>query len=139
MKILVVDDKHTLSDLLAQFLGQKHKVTTKTNGLEALEWLQQGDIPDLIISDLEMPELDGYGLISKVRASGYFSDIPIIVLSCRDSSADRIRCLKLGANDFMVKPFNPEELSIRIDNILELNPVGKFNIRGIRPHNSYVA
>jgi DNA-binding response OmpR family regulator len=124
MKILVVDDKHTLSDLLAQFLGQKHKVTTKKNGLEALEWLQQGDIPDLIISDLEMPILDGYGLISKVRASGYFSDIPIIVLSCRDSSADRIKCLKLGANDYMVKPFNPEELAIRIDNILEQNPVG---------------
>jgi len=124
MKILVVDDKQTLSDLLAQFLGQKHHVTTKKNGLEALQWLQQGDIPDLIISDLEMPELDGYGLISKVRSSGYFSDIPIIVLSCRDSSADRIRCLKLGANDYMVKPFNPEELSIRIDNILEKNAIG---------------
>ena len=121
MKILVVDDKHTLSDLLAQFLGQKHHVVTKSNGLEALQWLQKGDIPDLIISDLEMPELDGYELISEVRSSGFFSDIPIIVLSCRDSSADRIKCLKLGANDYMVKPFNPEELSIRIDNILESN------------------
>lgn len=118
MKILVVDDKQNLSDLLAQYLGQKHDVVTKKNGLEALHWLQEGDIPDLIISDLEMPELDGYQLISKLRASGYFSDIPIIVLSCRDSSADRIACLKLGANDYMVKPFNPEELSIRIDNIL---------------------
>ena len=121
MKILVVDDKQTLSDLLAQFLGQKHHVVTKQNGLQALYWLQEGDIPDLIISDLEMPELDGYQLISKVRSSGYFSDIPIIVLSCRDSSADRIKCIKLGANDYMVKPFNPEELSIRIDNILEKN------------------
>jgi DNA-binding response OmpR family regulator len=123
MKILVVDDKKTLSDLLAQFLGQKHHVVTKANGLEAIQWLQEGDIPDLIISDLEMPELDGYELISKVRSSGFFSDIPIMVLSCRDSSADRIKCLKLGANDFMVKPFNPEELSIRIDNILESRAV----------------
>lgn len=123
MKILVVDDKHTLSDLLAQFLGQKHHVVTKANGLEAIQWLQEGDIPDLIISDLEMPELDGYELISKVRSSGFFSDIPIMVLSCRDSSADRIKCLKLGANDFMVKPFNPEELSIRIDNILQSRAV----------------
>lgn len=118
MKILVVDDKHTLSDLLAQFLGQKHQVTVQKNGMAALQWLQGGDLPDLIITDLEMPELDGFELISKVRASGYFSDIPIIVLSCRDSSADRIKCLKLGANDYLVKPFNPEELSIRIDNIL---------------------
>lgn len=119
MKILIVDDRHTLSDLLAQFLGQKYQVVIKSNGLEAIQWLQKGDIPDLIITDLEMPELDGYELISKVRSSGYFSEIPIIVLSCRDSSPNRIRCLKLGANDFMIKPFNPEELSIRIDNLLQ--------------------
>ena len=119
MKILIVDDRHTLSDLLAQFLGQKYQVVIKSNGLEAIQWLQKGDIPDLIITDLEMPELDGYELISKVRSSGYFSEIPIMVLSCRDSSPDRIRCLKLGANDFMIKPFNPEELSIRIDNLLQ--------------------
>ena len=119
MKILVVDDKQSLSAMVAQFLGQKHEVTTKENGLEALEYLQDGHIPDLIISDLEMPEMDGFGLIENVRSSGYFSDIPIIVLSCRDNSADRIKCLKLGANDYMVKPFNPEELLIRIDNILE--------------------
>lgn len=118
MKILVVDDKQSLSELVAQFLGQSHDVTTKEDGLLAMKWLQEGNMPDLIITDLEMPNMDGFGLISSVRSSGYFSNIPIIVLSCKDSSAERIECLKLGADDYMVKPFNPEELLIRVEKLL---------------------
>ena len=112
MKILVVDDKQSLSDLVAQFLGQTYQVTTVENGMQALASLQGGNVPDLIITDLEMPEMDGFELIKQVKAAGLFSDIPIIVLSCRDSSADRIKCLQLGADDYLVKPFNPEELLI---------------------------
>jgi DNA-binding response OmpR family regulator len=118
MEILVIDDKQSLSELVAQFLGQSYEVTTKENGLEALTWLQKGNLPDLIITDLEMPEMDGFQFIEKVKGSGLFSDIPIIVLSCRESSADRIRCLRLGAQDYMVKPFNPEELLIRVDKLI---------------------
>lgn len=118
MKILVVDDKQPLSELVAQFLGQSHEVTTMDNGLAAMTWLQSGNIPDLIITDLEMPEMDGFEFIKRVKESGLFSDIPIIVLSCRDSSSDRVECLRLGADDYMVKPFNPEELLIRADKLL---------------------
>ena len=118
MKILVVDDKEALSGMVAQFLGQSFEVETKKNGFEALSALQEGNIPDLIITDLEMPEMDGFGLINGLKQSGFFKDIPIIVLSCRDSSADRIKCLKLGADDYMVKPFNPEELLIRVEKLL---------------------
>jgi DNA-binding response OmpR family regulator len=118
MKILVVDDKQSLSELVAQFLGQSYDVTTVENGLLAMNWLQGGNMPDLIITDLEMPEMDGFELITRVKQSGIFSDIPIIVLSCRDSSSDRIECLRLGADDYMVKPFNPEELLIRVDKLL---------------------
>ena len=118
MKILVVDDKQSLSELVAQFLGQSYQVKTTENGLEAMGWLQEGNIPDLIITDLEMPEMDGFELIKQVKGAGLFSDIPIIVLSCRDSSADRVECLRLGADDYMVKPFNPEELLIRVDKLI---------------------
>jgi DNA-binding response OmpR family regulator len=69
-----------------------------------------------------MPKMGGLEFIKKVKESGYFSEIPIIVLSCRDSSLDRIECLKAGAVDYMVKPFNPEELLIRIENILQKIP-----------------
>ena len=118
MKILTVDDKKSLSELVAQFLGQSYSVTTVENGLEALTWLQEGNIPDLIITDLEMPQMDGFELIKRLKQTGLFADIPIIVLSCRDSSKDRIECLRLGADDYMVKPFNPEELLIRTEKLL---------------------
>lgn len=117
-KILVVDDKTSISNLIVQFLKKDFDVETREDGLEALAWLQEGNIPDLILTDLQMPNLDGMGLITHVKASGYFADIPIIVLSSLDSSNDRIKCLKLGAEDYMVKPFNPEELLIRIERIL---------------------
>ena len=107
-KILVVDDKSSISNLLVQFLSNQYSVT----------WLQLGNIPDLVITDLQMPNMDGIELIKRMKESGYFKDIPIIVLSSKDSSADRVQCLKLGAEDYVVKPFNPEELSIRIEKIL---------------------
>lgn len=117
-KILVVDDKSSISNLIVQFLNKSFEVETKEDGLQALSWMQEGNIPDLILTDLQMPNLDGMELISHVKSSGYFRDIPMIVLSSRDSSNDRIECLKLGAEDYIVKPFNPEELLIRIERVL---------------------
>ncbi len=117
-KILLVEDKPSISRLIVQFLSKTFEVTTKEDGLQALAWLQEGNIPHLIITDLEMPELDGFGLIGRIKESGFFRDIPIVVLSSKDSSTDRIKCLKMGAEDYMVKPFNPEELQIRIERIL---------------------
>ncbi len=101
-----------------QFLSKSYEVEAKEDGMQALAWLQGGNIPDMILTDLQMPNLDGMGLISHVKSSGFFKDIPMIVLSSKDGSNDRIKCLKLGAEDYIVKPFNPEELLIRIDRIL---------------------
>lgn len=123
MKLLVIDDKETLSELVAQFLGKTFDVTTKTNGMEALAWLQQSNMPDLIITDLQMPKMGGLEFIENVKQSGFFSEIPVMVLSCKSGSKDRIECLKAGAVDYMVKPFNPEELLIRIENILHKNQI----------------
>lgn len=117
-KILVVDDKSSISKLIVQFLSKNFYVESKEDGLQALTWLQEGNIPDLILTDLQMPNLDGFELISHVKSSGYFKDVPIIVLSSLDSSKDRIKCLKMGAEDYLVKPFNPEELVIRAERVL---------------------
>ena len=117
-KILVVDDKPALSKLIIQFLSKIYNISTQEDGLKALTWLQNGNIPDLIITDIQMPNLDGFELISRLKESGYFKDIPIIVLSSKESSEDRIKCLRLGADDYIVKPFNPEELLLRIEKIL---------------------
>lgn len=117
-KILIVDDKSSISDLLTKFLRSKYEVEVRSDGMEALVWLQEGNIPDLILTDLQMPNMDGLELIQKVKASGYFADVPMIVLSSKDSSNDRIQCLKAGAEDYIMKPFNPEELLIRIEKVL---------------------
>ena len=113
-KILVIDDERTIRVLLENFL-KEYVVTTKNDGLEGLSWLQEGNMPDLIIADIQMPNIDGYEFVKQIRASGFFRDIPLIVLSGLESSTEKVKCLKLGANDYLVKPFNPEELALRIE------------------------
>jgi DNA-binding response OmpR family regulator len=105
--------------LLENFLGKEYEVVTKKDGQEGLAYLEEGDLPDLIVADVQMPNIDGYAFLEKVRASGFFKHIPVIMLSGIESSQERVKCLKMGADDYVVKPFNPEELSIRINNILK--------------------
>ncbi len=119
-QVLVIDDEPIMRTLLMQILKDKHEVILKENGREALEWMYSGHIPDLVVADLNMPEINGFEYIEKVRESGFFSDVPLIVLSGEESSSERIKCLKLGANDYLIKPFNPEELGLRIDNLIKL-------------------
>jgi len=119
VKVLIVDDKPSISKLIFQILSKSYDVAYKEDGLQAIAWLQAGNIPDLIITDLQMPNMDGFELIKRVKESGLFRDIPIVVVSSKDSSADRIKCLKMGADDYVIKPFNPEELQIRVERILK--------------------
>ena len=108
-KILVVDDEITICLLLENFLSEEYDVISFNNGINALEWLE-GNLPDLIISDIEMPNMDGYEFLVQVRDRGFTKHTPIIMLSAKSESKERIRCYKLGAQDYLTKPFNPEEL-----------------------------
>lgn len=117
-KVLIIDDELSIRMLLENFLSKEYDVVTKSDGLDGLKWMEEGNMPDLIVADIQMPNLDGYEFIKNVRASGYFKDIPLIMLSGIESSSEKVKCLKLGANDYIVKPFNPEELSIRIELLL---------------------
>lgn len=114
-KILVIDDEITIRTLLVTFLSKKYDVEARNDGLEALTWLQEGNMPNLIVCDAHMPKMNGYDFILNVKTSGFFKDIPIIMLSSLDTSAERVKYLKAGANDFIVKPFNPEELDVKIE------------------------
>jgi len=113
-RVLLIDDKLEFLRLMELFLSRNYEVETAENGLQAITKLHSGYIPDIIISDLYMPFVDGRSFVSQVRVSTYLRDIPIIILSSNDNRKDRIDLLKLGANDFIVKPFNPEELDMRI-------------------------
>ena len=116
--ILVVDDNPSMRNLLAQYFSKSFEVRAEEDGRKALAWLQEGNIPDLILSDMNMPDMKGDELIVRVKESGYFKDIPIIVLSSEDGSECRIKCLRAGAEDYVMKPFSPEELLIRIEKVL---------------------
>ena len=108
-KILVVDDEITICLLLENFLSKDYDVVSINDGAEALEWLE-GNLPDLIISDIEMANMDGYEFLTKVRERGFTKHTPFIMLSAKSESKERIKCYKLGAQDYLTKPFNPEEL-----------------------------
>ena len=118
IKILVVEDDLFMQAILKEFLSTQYDVEICSNGMAAFAFIQHGNIPDLIIADLNTPELDGLGLIEQLKASDFFDSIPIIILSAEESSVKRIQCLNSGADDFIVKPFNPTELQARINVIL---------------------
>ncbi len=108
-KILVVDDDISICLLLENYLSQDYEVITMQNGLEALLWLEE-HLPDLIISDIQMTEIDGFEFLSKVRKRGFTKHTPFVMLSAKAGSKERIKCYQLGAQDYLTKPFNPEEL-----------------------------
>jgi OmpR family response regulator RpaB len=114
-KILVVDDEASIRRILETRLSMLgYTVVTAADGEEALA-LYKKECPNLIILDIMMPKLDGYGVCQEIRKD---SEIPIIMLTALGDVADRITGLELGADDYVVKPFSPKELEARIKAIL---------------------
>jgi two-component system phosphate regulon response regulator OmpR len=114
--LLVVDDDRRIRDLLSRYLAREgYRVTTAGNAAEARAKLD-GLSFDLLVLDVMMPGESGFDLAKAIRAS---SAVPILMLTARDESEDRIRGLELGADDYVAKPFEARELSLRITNILK--------------------
>jgi DNA-binding response OmpR family regulator len=116
--LLALDDELSILKILDFYFGKTYNVISKTDGNSAVEWMQQGQLPDVIVADVNMPDMNGMEFIAQIRTSGFFKDIPLIMLSGNEGTADKIKCLKAGADDYWVKPINPEELEARITNIL---------------------
>lgn len=116
--ILIVDDRPEIAKVIMIQLSKDYEVHSEGNPIEALAWMHAGNIPDLIISDVNMPEMDGKTFLKHLKASSMFNFIPVIILSSLESSNDRIELLEAGASDFVLKPFNPQELKIRVRNLL---------------------
>ena len=114
--ILIIDDDIKLTELIKKYL-EKHdyKVTTNNSSLDGFNEFQKNKKIDLIILDITMPELDGFQLLRKFREA---STVPIIMLTARGEVSDRVIGLELGADDYMPKPFEPEELIARIQSII---------------------
>lgn len=121
-KILLIDDKNEFRRLTKLVLSNYYDVDSAESGIQAMAMLQNGYSPDLIVCDLLMPEMDGEEFLRQIRSSGVFKHIPVIVLSSIDKSVSKARLIQTGAQDYITKPYNPEELIARIDNQLR-NPV----------------
>ena len=125
--ILIIDDDNAMCELLEKMFKKKYRVTTLGDGMEATEWLLNGKFPDLIITDIDMPNIDGYEFIRNIKNSGYYGDIPVIVISGYDSKEQKLDCLKCGVYEYFVKPFNPRDLLFTAEIVLKLNQ-NKLNI-----------
>jgi DNA-binding response OmpR family regulator len=118
-KILVCDDDPLLVDLLQYRLAAKgYDVIVAEDGGKALRRLQEVR-PDAILLDAMMPVVDGYELLRKIREDENTAKIPVIMLTARKQEQDILTALELGADDYMVKPFIPEELVARLARLLE--------------------
>ena len=115
-KILVVDDEKLIRELIrkyAEFEG--HSVFEASNGLEAVNFCRRENY-DIIIMDVMMPELDGFSAVREIRKT---LNIPVIMLSARGEEYDKIHGFELGIDDYVVKPFSPRELMMRIESIMK--------------------
>jgi DNA-binding response OmpR family regulator len=116
--ILVVDDSQNIRRLLAHNLGKKFTVLTAEDGQVALNILTNGEKPDLLLIDIAMPGIDGFSLTEQIKGRTEWRNIPLIMLTAKDTSEDREKGLQLGAADYITKPFNLEDLGKKIDSIL---------------------
>lgn len=118
-KLLLIDDDPNLILLVQDYLEFRgYAVITAENGREALEILKD-EVPDMIICDVMMPEMDGYSFVKNVRENSSTEWIPVLFLSAKGQSQDRVKGLNTGADVYMVKPFEPEELVAQVESTLK--------------------
>ncbi len=114
--VLVVDDEPMVREVVTTYLTRDGlDVTEASDGAAALRAFEESR-PDLIVLDVMLPEIDGFSLLSRVRSQ---SNIPVIMLTARGEETDRVLGLELGADDYVVKPFSPRELSARVRTVLK--------------------
>ena len=122
--ILIVEDNSSLRDYLKTILSPFYRVVSAKNGQEALKLLRterskHQPLPSLILSDLMMPVMDGYQLLEALKSNDATRHIPVIMLTARADVRDKLKALRIGVDDYLTKPFDEEELLVRIENLLQ--------------------
>ncbi len=127
--ILVVDDSLTVRKITSRFLEREgYRVVTAKDGLEALEQMQE-QVPDVVVVDIEMPRMDGLEMTKRVRASGEFSHLPIIMITSRTADKHRAYAHQVGVDAYLVKPYKEDELMEHIVRLLETSLAGRGHSR----------
>ena len=129
MRILLVEDEESIREALRLNLElEGHEVVASGNGKKALE-LIEGQHFDLLLLDVMLPDLDGFSITEQVRLTNH--EIPILILTAKDMAQDRVTGLKKGADDYLTKPFNLEELLLRVNNLLRRSQRVKGEATGV--------
>ncbi|MBD2090698.1 PAS domain S-box protein [Microcoleus sp. FACHB-1515] len=134
--ILLADDNSDMRDYIRRLLSQQYAVTAVADGEAAIAQIRQQQ-PDLILSDVMMPKLDGFGLLAALRADAQLQHIPVILLSARAGEEARIEGLQAGADDYIIKPFTARELLARVDAALERDRLRKQAESALRDREQF--
>ncbi len=119
-KILIIDDSKPIRRLLEYILTREnYEVISVQDGFEAIFWLSEGNIPDLIISDIEMPNFNGEELITNLNNSSIFSSLPVIILTGLDSQEVKENLIARGIYSYLTKPFDPVKLIAVVNEAIE--------------------
>ena len=124
-QLLIVDDDMEVTRYVKEELSEWYRVDTAANGKDALKMLLTGEPYDLVVTDVVMPVMDGISLLREIKGNANISDIPVVVLTSKTEVSDRLEGLKKGADAYLAKPFDMEELHVLIDNLVE-------NVRRLR-------
>ncbi|HZY39295.1 MAG TPA: response regulator [Mucilaginibacter sp.] len=119
-KLLIVDDDLSILKLLNFILSKDYEIVVKNNGIDAFSWLEDGNIPGLIISDLQMPYFDGQSFVKNVKISGLFRDIPVILLSAAHDLDEQVGKMPFNIDAYLPKPFNPTSLKTAINQVINI-------------------
>jgi two-component system, chemotaxis family, chemotaxis protein CheY len=104
--ILVLEDEKIIRMYLERALAGSFVVVMKANGVEGLEWLEHGNMPAAVVTDLNMPGMDGFGFLEKLRENEDFKNLPVVVLSAMESTEEKTKCFSMGADEYLTKPLN---------------------------------
>ena len=107
-QILFVDDKPAIGKVLSVYLGKENELVYFEDPVRAIEWLNEGNEPALIISDIRMPKMTGSEFLAYLKGNSLFKDIPVVMLSSEESTTERINLLEAGAEDFILKSYGTE-------------------------------
>ena len=118
--LLIVDDDLSILKLLNFILSKDYEIVVKNNGIDAFSWLEDGNMPKLIISDLQMPYFDGQSFLKNVKISGFYRDIPVIMLSAAHDLDEQVANMPFKVDAYMHKPFNPTSLKTAINQALQV-------------------
>jgi CheY-like chemotaxis protein len=117
--VLAIDDSKAIRFLLQTVLGKDYQMVTVPDGCSAMYWLSKKRLPDLIIADPQLPDMENWELIEQLSSSGIYSSIPILVLSGLSKTETEFKCQEFGVSKFFLKPFNPVELVGTINEMIE--------------------